>query len=226
MISAEGLTINITDNIITDEVEAQTRVRPIKCIISKSTSNTDIKTTWLVSCIKEITKPFRLFAHSMNSKPSRRDPKIIQCESCLRFHGKGYRCDKKTCPNCARPMHEGPCEKPILKCVNCSGPHAATFAKCPARPKIANGVVRKPTSEQLRIIRTAGEKARLHALNEIRNNAADKTATAVEMAEGITAENREQGEGNSTNQMEVDTPELTNKSQENDTGADTIVVRQ
>ncbi len=50
VMTTEGLTIEITNSIVADEVEAQTGVRPVRCIISKSASDNDIETIWLVSC--------------------------------------------------------------------------------------------------------------------------------------------------------------------------------
>ncbi len=226
VMSAEGLTIDITDSIVADEVEAQTGARPVRCIISRNTVDTDIETIWLVSFTQEVTKPFRLFAHSMNSRQSRRDPRIIQCESCLRFHGKNYRCGKKICPNCACPTHEGACDKPVLKCVNCSSPQAATSEKCLARPKVVNGAVRRPTTEQLQEIRLAGERARSRAFDEATRDLADRVVDATETLAGRATESDGPNRRGSKTRMEVDSLGLANKRQQSNQEADTIVVSQ
>jgi hypothetical protein len=58
VMSAEGLTININEATVADEVESQTGIRPVKYIFSKHTTDTDAETVWLVSTTQEIKKPF------------------------------------------------------------------------------------------------------------------------------------------------------------------------
>lgn len=176
VMSTEGLTIDITDTTVAEEVEAQTGAGPVKFVLSKRTAETDAETTWLVSFAQAIGKPFRLFAHSLNSRRTRRDPTIQQCGGCFRFHGSNFRCDSKTCVNCARLAHEGPCDKQVPKCVNCRGPHAANYGKCPARPQVVGGVIQKHLWEQLREIKLAGDRARSRAVNESRKTANTETS--------------------------------------------------
>ena len=176
--SAEGLTIDITEITVADEAETQTGARPVQCMLSQHTIDTDAETTWLVSFPHEVRKSFRLFAHSMASRSVRREPKIPQCEGCFGFHGHNYRCGKVLCPRCGRSAHENDCEKPIPKCVNCRGPHPANTGKCPARPKVIKGTIRRPSWEQLKEIRLAGDRARSQAFNETRQEALAKEKEA------------------------------------------------
>lgn len=181
--SAEGLAFPITEAIVADEAEVQTGTRPVRCEVSKFSKDTDAEVTWIISFPQEIRNPFRLFAHSMPSRLLRRQPKVLQCENCHRFHGNRYPCKRKVCVKCARPIHEGECEKAIPKCVNCRGPHAATDAKCEARPKVVKGAIRKPNPEQLREIRKTGDRARSRAFNE-----AGKAATKPDNSNDDTSE--------------------------------------
>ncbi len=226
VMSAEGLTIDITEGIVANETEAQTGVRPVKCALSKNTSDNDIETTWMVSFTEEIIKPFRLFAHSINSSRSHRDPKVTQCERCLGFHGKNYRCERKICPNCAGNTHEGTCQKLVPKCVNCSGPHAATSKECPARPKLKGGRIRKPTIDQLREIRLAGERARSYAYNEAKKGVGKKETNRMEAVVENENSQRAQSETSSTTAIEVDTPDPAGEKSQPGKDADTIVVCQ
>ena len=178
VMSAEGLTIDITEITVADEAETQTGTRPVRCMLSQHTIDTDAETTWLVSFPHEVRKSFRLFAHSMASRSVRREPKIPQCEGCFGFHGHNYRCGKVLCPRCGRSAHENDCEKPIPKCVNCRGPHPANTGKCPARPKVIKGTIRRPSWEQLKEIRLAGDRARSQAFNETRQEALAKEKEA------------------------------------------------
>lgn len=188
VMSAEGLTIDITESTVANEAEAQTGQRPVRCILSRNTTDADPETTWMVSFSSAIRKTFTLFAHSLPSKHSRRDPKIHQCEGCFKFHGKNYRCEKKICVNCARPVHEGACEKPVAKCANCNGPHAANFEKCPARPKVTKGIICKLSAEQLCETRLAGDRARSHAFNKLGRQPSTDTNQNTD-ARGANGEN-------------------------------------
>lgn len=131
-------------------------------------------------------------------------------------------------PNCARPVHEGACAKSIPKCANCSGPHSATSERCPARPKVVRGIIRKPTTEQLREIRLTGERARSHAFDEARKEAetANTTMAATGTMAGNGAEDIDQNGGDPSTLMEVDTAERTNRVLHPNKEADTIVVRE
>lgn len=175
--SAEGLAIPITETIVADEAEVQTGARPVRCEISKFSKDTDAEVTWIISFSREINKPFRLFAHSMASRQLRRQPKVLECETCYKFHGKRYPCNRKTCVRCARPSHDGECEKTIPKCVNCRGPHAATDSKCKARAQVVKGAIHKLDPMQLREVRKAGERARSRAFNEAKKAAAKLSNT-------------------------------------------------
>lgn len=175
--SAEGLAIPITETIVADEAEVQTGARPVRCEISKFSKDTDAEVTWIISFSREINKPFRLFAHSMASRQLRRQPKVLQCENCHKFHGHRYPCNRKTCAKCALPSHDGECEKAIPKCVNCKGPHVATDPKCEARPKVVKGTIHKLDPMQLREVRKAGERARSRAFNEAKKAAAKLSNT-------------------------------------------------
>ncbi|KAH8193575.1 hypothetical protein TruAng_012258 [Truncatella angustata] len=170
VMTAEGLIIEIDETAVANEAELQTGVRPVRCVLSKYTSDGDAETDWLVSFTGEINRPFRLFAHSMTSYRLRREPRVPQCGDCFSFHGRNYRCGKIICGTCAKPVHEGNCSKPTPKCVNCHGPHVATFEKCPARPKVVKGIIRRPGAEQLREIRQAGDRARSQAFSSAKES--------------------------------------------------------
>ena len=180
--SAKGLITEITEESVANEVEAQTGERPVRCIISRQTTINDPETIWLVSFTKKVG-PFQLFGHSWTSRHIRRVPRVQQCTGCFRFHGNSLRCEKKTCLQCAQPQHEGSCRDTTPKCINCNGPHPADDTKCPARPKVVLGVIRRPSQEQLHVIRLAGGRARSRALNEARKQT-QTTATEAGQTNG------------------------------------------
>ncbi len=220
--SAEGLTININKSIVANEAEAQTGVRPVKCAISKNTSENDIETTWMVAFTEEIANPFRLFAHSINFSRSHRNPKITQCKRCLGFYGRNYWCEREICPNCAGTTYEGTCQKIVPKCINCSGPHTATSETCPARPKIRGEKIHRPTIDQLKEIRLARARARSHAHNKAKKVAAiEKTNGAEEVIQ-----NKGSQQTDFSTVIEVDRPAPVKKEPQPDKNPDTIVVRQ
>ncbi|KAH8194324.1 hypothetical protein TruAng_011500 [Truncatella angustata] len=58
VMTAEGLTVEIDETAVANEAELQTGVRPVRCVLSKHTSDGDAETDWLVSFTKEINRPF------------------------------------------------------------------------------------------------------------------------------------------------------------------------
>lgn len=212
--TAEGLTVEIDETAVANEAELQTGVRPVRCILSKHTSDGGPETDWLVSFTEEISRPFRLFAHSMTLCRLRREPRVPQCGDCFSFHGRNYRYGKKICGTCAKPVHEGTCDKPIPKCVNCHAPHAATFEKCPARPKVMKGVIRRPSAEQLREIRRAGDRARSQALSSAKDSTIAPGSGRTE-----ARDNRQ-----STDAMQVEDETCTAHESQRDNVNETIIV--
>ncbi|KAH8200143.1 hypothetical protein TruAng_005714 [Truncatella angustata] len=212
--TAEGLAVDIDETAVVNEAEVQTGVRPVRCVLSKHTSDSDAETNWLVSFTEDIKRPFRLFAYSMTSYLLRRDPRVPQCGDCFFFHGRNYRCGRRICGTCARPVYEDTCNKLIPKCVNCRGPHAAKFEKCPARPKVVKGVLRRPSAEQLREIRLAGDRARSQAFS----SAKESTATpGTGMMEAV-------GDRESADAMQVEAETCTAHESQQDNNEDTIIV--
>ncbi|KAM4067487.1 reverse transcriptase (RNA-dependent DNA polymerase) [Hirsutella rhossiliensis] len=79
-----------------------------------------------------------------------------QCDKCWDFHAR-HTCDRQaSCKRCGRRGHDAEACVALERCANCLGPHAADFAKCPARPKRSHGVIRRLTREEKSRVRELG----------------------------------------------------------------------
>lgn len=157
-----GERIDVTPELVTDEVFDQTGQSPARCAISRHGINPDTRTaTWIVSFKTEV-QPFRLFNSTCSSHiiekraqithhtlgcqgwcnplKCRRDPRCNNCGKEVRLHQNtplGHQCTHTT------------------KCANCAGPHKAGYETCPAKPRSVHGRVIRPTNSQLRNMRAA-----------------------------------------------------------------------
>jgi hypothetical protein len=120
-----------------------------------------------------------ILAAKISVKARRQPLRVTQCTRCWDFH-RSELCTKiPRCVICSSTSHSGNEHNPAIhtiapchaqagnckcppRCANCHGPHPASFLQCPARP-VANfraGFVSKPSGEQIKKIRIAGDRLR------------------------------------------------------------------
>lgn len=151
--------------LVQEEAEAQTGVKPVDVRPSKYGPNVQNNTiTWIVSFTTEV-KSFRLFNRSrqshlvLKSIPVRRHEDGCQGYCIARFCQKARRC-----ANCGeREMqHIGPLDGLChnkAQCANCHGPFRAGHEGCPAAVIRKDGRIKKPTRKELASIRQYGDKS-------------------------------------------------------------------
>lgn len=152
-----------TQDLISDEVYAQTRIRPVD--IKQSRHGVDPRTsrcTWIVSFLQPV-RGFRLFGVSGFSRPITKKVPIELHNPGCQGYCNNRRCHKVArCNNCSQRLDEHPeidgkCDKPA-KCINCHGPFPAGHEHCPAAPRRVKGEVKRPTQQQLKAIRQRGSQ--------------------------------------------------------------------
>jgi hypothetical protein len=156
----EGL--SLTEPMLKGEAERSTGREPIRVVRSRFSAEADPWQTWLFSFTGPVKGPFTIF-DSDRARPVVDTVRIVQCPTCLAFHGPKPCSARPKCPVCGKAAHPPASEKSLCldlpKCANCNGPHEALAPSCPARPTVDNGRIRRPTTAQLAAIRQAGAVA-------------------------------------------------------------------
>lgn len=162
--SIELRPINITEQLIAEEVLAQVKIRPVSCRMSRHGANTSNgKATWIVSFATP-AKTFRLFGTSEYAKLIDKKPAITRHNPGCQGFCNPAKCTRYArCEHCGTraDQHPGPIganctENP--RCVNCHGPFAASHDHCPAAPKRHKGKIVKLTKKELDAIRRHGDQ--------------------------------------------------------------------
>ncbi|KAM4061731.1 endonuclease-reverse transcriptase domain-containing protein [Hirsutella rhossiliensis] len=131
-----------------DEIACQTGLKPIRVRPARRKPNDPLTCTLIVSFLEPTDKPWRLFGSSRLAQYIERSSLPSQCDKCWDFHAR-HTCDRQaSCKRCGRRGHDAEACVALERCANCLGPHAADFAKCPARPKRSHGVIRRLTREE------------------------------------------------------------------------------
>jgi hypothetical protein len=160
-----GDTLTNTAELVSEEVWAQAKQRPISCRPSRhGASPLTGKITWIVSFLAPV-RPFQLFNASELSKTidkktaiTRHDPGCqgfcnpTKCTRYARCNNCSTRADQHT-----RPTGPNCTEK--ARCANCHGPFPAGHEHCPAAPKRRHGKIIKPTKRELDSIRRQGDRS-------------------------------------------------------------------
>ncbi|KHJ31266.1 hypothetical protein EV44_g4120 [Erysiphe necator] len=142
-------------------------------------------------CVPEIKASkfpsrMRLFGEAVSIQRIRKRSQITTCDKCYGFHATRTCARTTKCKDCGTESHDGPCTKPA-KCLNCRGPHSSVDLSCPARPRRKNGVLLRPTHNQLQQIRLAGQKQFAKAVSQsslnslsapVANNRTDNDSTS------------------------------------------------
>ena len=158
-----GSTMN-TAELVAEEAEAQTKVRPVSCRPSRHGANPQTgRITWIVSFLAPV-RPFRLFNASELSNLIKRKVLITRHDPGCQGYCNPIRCNRHTrCGTCSSRIdqHDGPggvnCTQKA-KCANCWGPFPAGHEHCPAIPQRKDGKVIQLTKAQLKTIRRHGER--------------------------------------------------------------------
>ncbi|RAL60615.1 hypothetical protein DID88_009933 [Monilinia fructigena] len=130
----------VTADVVTEEAEIQTGVRPVNCHSAGTSGSTSV---WFIS-FKEEVRSFTLFGSSGHSKLSEKKKSIETAQPRVPRGASGAACT-------ASP-----------KCTGCHGPFPAGHKHCAATPKRADGKIVRLTASQLGEIRrqqTATRKA-------------------------------------------------------------------
>ncbi|KAM4059609.1 endonuclease-reverse transcriptase domain-containing protein [Hirsutella rhossiliensis] len=139
-----------------DEIACQTGLKPIRVRPARRKPNDPLTCTLIVSFLEPTDKPWRLFGSSRLAQYIERSSLPSQCDKCWDFHAR-HTCDRQaSCKRCGRRGHDAEACVALERCANCLGPHAADFAKCPARPKRSHGVIRRLTREEKSRVRELG----------------------------------------------------------------------
>ncbi|KAH7464077.1 hypothetical protein FOMA001_g17794 [Fusarium oxysporum f. sp. matthiolae] len=177
-----------SDAAVDEEIEIQTGQKPVNIRPARHQLDNPLTKTLLVSFLEPVKKYWRLFS----SRPARlikKTDRPRQCNVCLDYHPSRTCHRLPLCKRCGKAAgHDaGDCTAPE-QCANCLGPHSASFAECPARPKKVHGVFRRLTKEQRDHIRVVGAEtyrqrnvdAQRHAPDQQQNGPQQDSARSLE----------------------------------------------
>lgn len=157
-----GETIEVTPQLVSEEVLAQIGESPVRCSMSRHGVNPITrKATWIISFKREV-RPFRLFTSACSSHIIDKRAKITHHSTGCQGWCNPLKCLRDTrCNNCGTQVNShgdsllnNQCTHPT-KCANCFGPHKAGYEKCPAMPRASQGKIIRPTKREIRNIRAA-----------------------------------------------------------------------
>ncbi|KAF6515167.1 hypothetical protein HZS61_005073 [Fusarium oxysporum f. sp. conglutinans] len=144
-----------SDSVVSDEIEIQTRLKPIDVRTGRQFSDNPLTKALLVSFLKPTKRFWSLFGSSTARLVDKTD-RPRQCETCWGYHFARNCHRQPVCRRCGEAGHLVDDCIAREQCVNCLGPHQANFRRCPARPKSVHGVLRRLTKEQRKHVRTVG----------------------------------------------------------------------
>lgn len=144
-----------TINDISTEAERMTGMKPLMTKLSKHPVE-EGSITAVIAFPKKPRRALQLFGSSGLSRPTRPKQRPIQCTRCHRFHDTRACRSSERCISCGSSKQEHTCR---MQCVNCCGPHAADYQKCPARPYAQKGSIIRLAKDTLAAVRKAGRLA-------------------------------------------------------------------
>ncbi|KAI0999532.1 hypothetical protein K3495_g8662 [Podosphaera aphanis] len=146
--------IEVTKNMLAEEIERVTTVRPSALKpFGQNNPNAPHK-TWMAYFSKAPRPGFRVFDQSGIVSKFKQQRPIDFCNRCNGYHPSRFCSRAPSCGNCGSKMHEEDACKSLTKCKNCGGPHRSDSKKCLARPNRLGA----PTKEQMKIYRQAGDR--------------------------------------------------------------------
>jgi hypothetical protein len=140
---------------INAEAERVASIKPLAVKLSNHQTETG-SITAVIAFPKKPRHALQLFGSSGLSRPTRPKQRPLQCTRCHSFHDARACRSSERCVSCGSSKSEHICR---VQCVNCCGPHAADFLKCPARPHTQKGVVVRLSRAALIAVRKAGRIA-------------------------------------------------------------------
>lgn len=159
-----------TVNDISTEAERVTGQKPLTTKLSKHQVETD-SVTAVIAFPRKLRYALQLFGASGLSRPTRPKPRPLQCTRCHSFHDARACRSGERCVSCGSSKPEHTCR---MQCINCHGPHAADYPKCPARPYTQKGAIVRLSRAALTAVRKAG---RIAFQQQQTRNASDQRAT-------------------------------------------------
>lgn len=154
--------IEVTSQLVTEEVLAQLGESPVRCSMSRHGVNPlTRKATWIVSFKKE-ARPFHLFSSECSSKVIEDRPRLTHHSNGCQEWCNPLKCHREAkCNNCGTlvTLHGNSptgnqCKHPT-KCAICFGPHKAGYEKCPAKPRTKHGKIIRLSKPDIRNLKNA-----------------------------------------------------------------------
>ncbi|KAF4467395.1 reverse transcriptase domain [Fusarium albosuccineum] len=154
-----------SDSIVSDEIETQTGLKP-------------------VSPTKRYWSLFGSRAARLLDKTDR----LGQCGTCWDHHFARNCHRQAVCQRRGKTGHGADDCAASEQCINCLGPHPASFRGCPARPKKVHGVFRRLTGEQREHVRAVGAETYRQRHLELRLETQQDNATALQRNDSTSYE--------------------------------------
>ncbi|KAI0992422.1 hypothetical protein K3495_g15763, partial [Podosphaera aphanis] len=181
----------VTHEMLSDEIERVSSVRPTTVKLFGSVNNDAPHRTWLGLFSKAPRPGFRVFDESGLAKVFKKQDPIDFCKRCNGHHSTRNCSRAPSCGNCGSTMHTQDACQALTRCRNCGGPHRSDSHRCLARPTRTG----PPTKEQLKIFRQAGDREYQAVVRakaaEARASTAEEAANAVNCSQNSKTANNE-----------------------------------
>ncbi|KHJ34013.1 putative eka-like protein [Erysiphe necator] len=170
--------VEVTKSMLADEIERVSTIRPT-FVKPYGASNPDAPHRTWMAFFSEIPRTgFRVFHESGVTRNFKKKQQIEFCKRC-NGHPNIRTCSRApSCGNCGSTTHSQDICMAATKCRNCGGPHRSDSHRCLARPTRTS----KPTKEQLKVYRKAGDRE-YQAV--VRANAAEARALSAEQTDQV-----------------------------------------
>ncbi|POS83235.1 hypothetical protein EPUL_006328, partial [Erysiphe pulchra] len=153
-IGTEKGRVEVTKEMLADEIERVTSVRPSSLRLYGRNFPNAPRKTWMAYFTKARRPGFRVFDESGLTRKLNKQQPINFCKRCNGHHSQKTCSRAPSCGNCGSKIHSEDMCMAFTKCINCGGPHRSDSRKCLARPT-RNG---QPTKEQLKAFQQAGDR--------------------------------------------------------------------
>ncbi|KAM6513443.1 hypothetical protein FALCPG4_18948 [Fusarium falciforme] len=176
-----------SDSIVSDEIEIQTGLKPVSVRPVRQVSDNPLTKTLLVSFLKPTKRYWSLFG-SRAARLLDKTDRLRQYETCWGYHFSRSCHRQPVCQRCGKTGHGADdCAAPE-QCINCLGPHLASFRGCPARPRKVHGVFRRLTREQREHVRAVGAQTYRQRHLESRLETQQDNATILQRNDSTSSE--------------------------------------
>ncbi|KAJ3455198.1 hypothetical protein MRS44_013798 [Fusarium solani] len=176
-----------SDSIVSDEIEIQTGLKPISVRPVRQVSGNPLTKTLLVSFLKPTKRYWSLFG-SRAARLLDKTDRLRQCETCWDYHFARNCHRQPVCQRCGKTGHRADDCAASEQCINCLGPHPASFRGCPARPRKVHGVFRRLTREQREHVRAVGAQTYRQRHLESRLETQQDNATILQRNDSTSSE--------------------------------------